>query len=244
MKWLSNQSAASRLTRRSFVQAAAVSAAVASFPRLASSGLAAAAAQAPDSVAPEAIHQLMVRVNDWQIAHPYQKSERDCDWIRGTWYTGVMAACRATGDKRFFEQALGWARAKAFAVGYEKSGSNRLFPADTWCELAMSTGDKTLVEKIVSELNTPQPNTPMETRVWYLEGGRRYADSLFGVPVLAKLAKITGEHRFGQNVGDRPAVLKREDSHEYVTGTFLLAASEMYKLAGGLPAEAAGEQPS
>jgi rhamnogalacturonyl hydrolase YesR len=305
-----------------------------------------------------------------------------------------MAAYRSTGDKRFFEQALAWARAKEFAVGYEHSGSNRLFPADTWCELALATGDKSLVEKIVTELNTPRPNTPIETRVWYLEGGRRYADSLFGVPVLAKLARLTGEHRylawmesfffdvayelwdaedhffyrdkrfvgqttsqgkkvvwsrgagwvhagmarlldvlpdddlvrpaylamfrhfsasvaaqqpadglwrpnladplhvpvpetsgtgffcfglawginrgvldratyepvvrkawaglvanvsdegkvlFGQNVGDRPAPVKREDSHEYVTGTFLLAASEMYKLAGGQPADAKGE---
>jgi hypothetical protein len=51
-----------------------------------------------------------------------------------------------------------------------------------------------------------------------------------------------GKVLFGQNVGDRPALVKREDSHEYVTGTFLLAASEMFKLAGGRPADAKGAQ--
>jgi hypothetical protein len=36
--------------------------------------------------------------------------------------------------------------------------------------------------------------------------------------------------QWGQDVGDRPVLVKKEDSHEYVTGTFLLAASEVYKL--------------
>jgi len=145
---------------------------------------------------PEAILTLMHRVNDWQIAHPYQKSYKDCNWIRGTWYTGVMAAYRATGDKSFFDQGLAWAKEKKFGIGYERSGLNRLFPADSWCELAMATGDKRMVEKVVTELDTPGPNTPVATPVWYLEDGRRYADSLFGMPVLAKLTQITGDRKY------------------------------------------------
>ena len=39
-----------------------------------------------------------------------------------------------------------------------------------------------------------------------------------------------GKIQWGQRVGDRPVMIKMEDSHEYVTGTFLLAASEVYKL--------------
>jgi YVTN family beta-propeller protein len=145
---------------------------------------------------PGRIRQLMIKVNDWQSAHPYQKPDRDCDWIRGTWYTGVMAAYRATGEQRFMDQALAWARAKDFAVGYEHSGSNRLFPADTWCELALLTGDDSMIKKVVAELNTPKDNTPAATRVWYLEEGVRYADSLFGLPVLAKLSRITGDSKY------------------------------------------------
>ena len=40
-----------------------------------------------------------------------------------------------------------------------------------------------------------------------------------------------GKIQWGQRVGDRPVMIKMEDSHEFVTGTFLLAASEVYKLA-------------
>ena len=39
-----------------------------------------------------------------------------------------------------------------------------------------------------------------------------------------------GKVQWGQLVGDQPVNLKKEHSHEYVTGTFLLAASEIYKL--------------
>jgi rhamnogalacturonyl hydrolase YesR len=39
-----------------------------------------------------------------------------------------------------------------------------------------------------------------------------------------------GKVQYGQIVGDRPVIVKKEDSHEFVTGTFLLAASEVYKL--------------
>jgi unsaturated rhamnogalacturonyl hydrolase len=196
MKPTIQRSVASSITRRSFLQVAGVSAAVASLPRLAGTSLAADVGKSPGGFSPEAIHQLMARVNEWQTAHPYRRPDHDCDWMRAAWYTGVTAAYRATGDKRFFDQALAWGRAKQFAVGYEKSGLNRLCPTDTWCELTLATGDKSMVEKVVAELNTPKPNTPTGARVWYLEGGRRYADSLFGLPVLAKLAKITGQRKY------------------------------------------------
>ena len=40
-----------------------------------------------------------------------------------------------------------------------------------------------------------------------------------------------GEVLWGQQVGDRPRLVARESTHEYVTGTFLLAGSDVYKLA-------------
>jgi len=39
-----------------------------------------------------------------------------------------------------------------------------------------------------------------------------------------------GKVQWGQKVGDRPVLVKMEDSHEYISGIFLLAASEIYKL--------------
>jgi unsaturated rhamnogalacturonyl hydrolase len=40
-----------------------------------------------------------------------------------------------------------------------------------------------------------------------------------------------GKVQWGQVVGDRPDTVNQGDSHEYVTGTFLLAGSEVYRLA-------------
>ena len=40
-----------------------------------------------------------------------------------------------------------------------------------------------------------------------------------------------GKVLWGQLVGDRPETTARDDTHEYVTGAFLLAGSEVYKLA-------------
>jgi rhamnogalacturonyl hydrolase YesR len=40
-----------------------------------------------------------------------------------------------------------------------------------------------------------------------------------------------GKVLWGQQVDDEPHLVERESSHEYVTGTFLLAGSEVYKLA-------------
>ena len=47
---------------------------------------------------------------------------------------------------------------------------------------------------------------------------------------LCRCVSDEGKVEWGQLVGDRPKNLAREHSHEYVTGTFLLAGSEMLRL--------------
>ncbi len=42
---------------------------------------------------------LMRRANDWQSAHPRMQPD-DRNWERGTWFTGIMAAHKATGDEK------------------------------------------------------------------------------------------------------------------------------------------------
>jgi hypothetical protein len=65
----------------------------------------------------------MVRVNDWQVAHPTMKPN-DRNWIRGTWYTGVMAVYKATGDEKFLKRALEWGQQHQWQVGTERAGAN------------------------------------------------------------------------------------------------------------------------
>jgi rhamnogalacturonyl hydrolase YesR len=57
---------------------------------------------------------------------------------------------------------------------------------------------------------------------------------------LAATVSPEGKVQWGQNVGDRPEAVKKSDTREYVTGTFLLAGSEMLHLARGDGPEAGG----
>jgi unsaturated rhamnogalacturonyl hydrolase len=157
---------------------------------------AAAHAEGPREIfAPEVIHRLLVRVNDWQIAH-LRMMPNDRNWERGTWYTGVMAAYKATGDEKFLKQALTWGRQHQWQVGTEKAGANRLFCVETWIELYFLRNDKAMIEPAIRWLNTAADNSPAGANVWYREGGRRYADSLYGAAALAMMAKATGERKY------------------------------------------------
>ena len=57
----------------------------------------AVAGQPSDVFQRDAILRLMHKVNDWQLAHQWKEDDRD--WVRTTWYTGVMAAYKSTGDE-------------------------------------------------------------------------------------------------------------------------------------------------
>ena len=141
------------------------------------------------------IRALMQRVNAWQLAHPCMKADNR-NWERGTWYTGVMAAYKATRDEQFLNQAMDWGKQHNWQVGTEKAGANRLFCVETWAELALLKQDQSLVAPALEALATPASNSPAGAKVWYLEGGIRYADSLYGASALAMLAKITGEAKY------------------------------------------------
>jgi rhamnogalacturonyl hydrolase YesR len=147
------------------------------------------------SLQAEEILPLLHRVNNWQVAHPRMKPN-DRNWERGTWYTGVMAAYKVTGDEKFLQQALDWGKQHQWRVGTEKQGANRLFCVETWAELYFIKKDKAMIAPTVEWLSTVASNSPAGAKVWYLEGGRRYADSLYGACTLAMLSKATGDKKY------------------------------------------------
>ncbi|HUT37326.1 MAG TPA: glycoside hydrolase family 88 protein [Planctomycetota bacterium] len=147
-----------------------------------------------DLFQPDAIVRLMHRANDWQSAHPVMR-ETDRNWERGTWYTGVMAAQKATGDERLLAQALAWGRLHQWQVGTERGGANRLFCVQTWLELYFLKRDEAMIRSAIAWLGTNAPNSPAGAERWYLGGGRSYADSLYGAAALAMLAKATGDRK-------------------------------------------------
>jgi len=145
---------------------------------------------------PEVITAWLRKANDYQITHPVMKAA-DRNWERGTWFTGVMAAGEATGDKHYLDQAMRWGEENQWQPGTEKSGGNILTCAQTYLELYFLNTNRAGIEPVIQWVNSGRSNTPSGAKVWYLEGGRRYADSLYvGAPTLAMLAKATGEAKY------------------------------------------------
>ena len=78
------------------------------------------------SLTRKAILGAMHTVNTWTAEHPYIALDRD--WIRGTYYNGVMGLYYASKDSAILKQALDWAKLNEWQTGNETSGSNKL----TW----------------------------------------------------------------------------------------------------------------
>lgn len=143
----------------------------------------------------------MDKVNQYQLANPWK--EFDDNWIRGTYYAGVMACYQATGDKEFLEQcdALGdklkW-QLPQLKPDQAASGVNLLTLGQTWLESYMVSRKKYKIQPIIAHLQNPGIRNPVSRPLeWYFEGGRRYVDGLFtGPPTLAMLYSITRSEKY------------------------------------------------
>jgi rhamnogalacturonyl hydrolase YesR len=141
------------------------------------------------------------RVNQYQLNNPWK--EKDNNWIRGTYYTGVMAVYQATGDKAYLKQcdafgeSLSWELPK-LKPGQPASGANLLTCGQTWLESYMVNKKRSKIRNIIEHLEDPAVRNPLtEPLEWYFESGRRYVDGLFtGPPTLVMLHKITGEEKY------------------------------------------------
>jgi rhamnogalacturonyl hydrolase YesR len=134
-------------------------------------------------------------VNEWQKDHPVMPPG-DRNWQRATWYTGITAAWKSTGDRRFLEQAAQWGARHAWQPGTEPYGMNRLFCSQTWLELYFLKKDPAMIRPTVEWLDTSHPLSPGGARRWYLEADYGYVDTIYGAPTLAMLARATGNPRY------------------------------------------------
>lgn len=158
---------------------------------------------AQDYFRKEVIKELMERVNTYQYNHPWQ--EFDDNWIRGTYYAGVMACYLSTKDDNFLKQSedfcesLNWSL-PAGKKGSDGGGGNLLTCGQTMLECYFLNPDKSRIENIMSHLENPELKTPTgQPLTWHWEEGRMYVDAIFtGPPTLAMLYKATGDVRYLQ----------------------------------------------
>ena len=162
---------------------------------LCSACLSAAAQTTPALPSRPEILALMHRVDDYQIAHPVMKPD-DRNWERGTWYTGVMEAWKATHDPAFLNQALDWGKLNNWQIGTEKLGANRLFCSETWTELYLAHRSTEKIAPTIESLSTPAPDSPAGAERWYLDNNKPYVDSLYGAVVFPMLVRATGKPQY------------------------------------------------
>jgi rhamnogalacturonyl hydrolase YesR len=141
------------------------------------------------------------RVNNYQYTHPWK--EFDDNWIRGTYYTGVMAVYQATGDENYLQQCNAWGEKLGWQIpklkpGQKASGVNLLTCGQTWLESYLAKKKSYKIEPILVHLEDPSVrNAVSEPLEWYYEGGERYVDGLFtGPPALAMLYRVTGKEKY------------------------------------------------
>ena len=152
-----------------------------------------------DAFEPDSITALMRKVNDHTRANPYM--ETDHNWIRATYYTGVMGAWRATKDAAYLEQARAWGEKHQWQVGSETSGYNKLFCAMTWAEISLLDKDPAKLRPTIEWIAADAPNSPALGKIWYGHGpapfdSPLYADSLYATSVFALLHKATGDRLY------------------------------------------------
>ncbi|MGS0524378.1 glycoside hydrolase family 88 protein [Zobellia nedashkovskayae] len=159
--------------------------------------------QAQDIYDQVPIKELMDRTNNYQLNHPWQ--EYDDNWIRGTYYAGVMACYLATEDVNYLNQtdalcqSLNW-QVPTLPIVHGASGANLLTIGQSMIESYMVKPEKRKIIGIIDHLNNPDYKNPLgNSREWYYEGGRRYVDALFtGPPTLAMLYNVTGDDKYLQ----------------------------------------------
>ncbi|TRX47324.1 hypothetical protein FNH22_30080 [Fulvivirga sp. M361] len=149
------------------------------------------------------IKKLMDKVNSYQLNHPWK--EYDDNWIRGTYYAGVMACYLATEDQAFLKQSdalcetLNWTL-PTLPPKHEASGVNLLTIGQTMLQSYMVKKEKKKIRFIIEHLENPEIKNPVSNPgEWYYEEERRYVDGLFtGPPTLAMLHSITGNDKYLQ----------------------------------------------
>ena len=147
------------------------------------------------------IADIIQRVNDYQLQNPWR--EFDDNWIRGTYYTGVMAAHQATGDQKLLDQVnalgeqLNWTL-PTLRPNQRSSGVNLLTVGQTWLESYMVDPQDHKIRNIIAHLEDPEIRNPVSNPLeWHFESGMRYIDGVYtGPPALAMLYHITGDVKY------------------------------------------------
>ncbi len=131
----------------------------------------------------------MRQANRYTRMHPYK--ENDPNWIRATYYTGVMGLHRATDNPRYLQQAMKWAKKHKWQEGTRDTPVNKLTIGQTYLELYFIKNDPAMIGPIREYADQLISRPALIEKRW------DYCDTLYvGPTTLAMLGKATGEDKY------------------------------------------------
>lgn len=144
-----------------------------------------------DVTARDNILAIMHKVNNYQKSVSGINAGRN--WKTGTWYTGVMAFYKATGDTSLLNQAFLWSEENDWQIGSEWIyPANRLTCVQTYFEIYRIRKDPAMIEDAIEYMNSLIERTEPA----YLSGWD-YVDALYvGTPAFAMLGEMTGQNKY------------------------------------------------
>jgi unsaturated rhamnogalacturonyl hydrolase len=136
---------------------------------------------------------LMEKVCDYQIAHPWPfADDKNKDWERSTFYIGVMATYRTTWEPRFLNQALEWSRDNHWAIDSTPGvHADEMTAGQVYLGLYFLERDPKRIDGLRKYADREIANGERGRAIW------DYIDALFvAPPALAGLSAATGEQKY------------------------------------------------
>ena len=146
---------------------------------------------------PENILAKMNLVNDYFLSNSWMNNDRN--WIRGTYYTGLMAFYHVSEDSSLLLQAERWAAKHGWRTGTEWTyPANRLTCTQAYLELYFIDKNENKIENTRSFMDKR-----INDHKQAAEQGYDYVDALYvGIPAYVMMARVTSNPEYS-NYGNR-----------------------------------------
>ncbi len=150
----------------------------------------------------EYIKSTVEKACDWQFNHLHTETTSssgriedvpETGWIRGVFYTGVMAAYRVTDNARYLDSAYCWGEKNRWQLGERKKHADDQVVAQTYADLFFHYKNSFMVEPTIYTLDymieTPEPGPVVG---WSKKKNWSWCDALYmAPPAMAKISAIT-----------------------------------------------------
>ncbi|MEA2708520.1 MAG: hypothetical protein QOF78_1121 [Phycisphaerales bacterium] len=119
------------------------------------------------------------------------------DWIRATFYTGVMALHDTTKDSKYRDAAIAWGEKAKWTPPRDKRHADALACGQTYCELFFLEGDAKMIAPFRAAVDRMiETKKPGRVDWWW-------CDSLYmAPPAFVRLSRATGDPKYAAFMND------------------------------------------